>query len=338
MKVWFPTVKTGSGSDVYTERLAKSLQIYGVDTEITWFSKMYEPVPYFLKNKLPPQGTDIIHANSWTGFIFKKHGIPLVITEHHCVLDPLNSSYKSLSQNMYHRFFIKRFELASFSAADAIISVSKFTSESIARAFGLLSSTVIYNYVDTDIFKPSASYSPPNNTCLTLLNVGNFSKRKGIDILLALAQRLGSNYRLYLTGGLRPSSRLKLPDNVILTGQLIESKLVELYQQCDALVFPSRLEGFGYAAAEAMACGKPVICANNSALSELVVNGKTGYLCNPDDINCYFDACQNLRNNPKLLLEMGKRSRQRAVQMFNGEDSVPKYVKLYNSLITSRKK
>lgn len=47
----------------------------------------------------------------------------------------------------------------------------------------------------------------------------------------------------------------------------------------------SRLEGFGYAVAEAMACEKPVVCTNGSLLPELVVDQKSGFLCEQDNVS-----------------------------------------------------
>lgn len=57
-----------------------------------------------------------------------------------------------------------------------------------------------------------------------------------------------------------------------------------MYNFCDILLLPSCREGFGYAVAEAMACGKPVICTNSSSLPELVMEGKGGFLCEQDNI------------------------------------------------------
>src|SRR5207237_8707053 len=102
VKVWFPTIRTGSGSDVFTRQLAGALTQIGVETSISWFPHYFEFVPDLLGAVRPPIGTDLIHANSWTGFAFRRSGIPLVVTNHLCVHDPAFARYKTISQKIYH--------------------------------------------------------------------------------------------------------------------------------------------------------------------------------------------------------------------------------------------
>lgn len=62
----------------------------------------------------------------------------------------------------------------------------------------------------------------------------------------------------------------------VFTGFLPEDALPEAYAACDVLAFPSTFETLGLVALEAMACGKPVACADHGPLREIVVEGKTG--------------------------------------------------------------
>jgi hypothetical protein len=93
MKVWFPAVKASSGADVFVRRLSAALGRRGVEVEVTWFNKNYELIPSLIPNRQSHPGVDIIHVSSWNGFAFKNKGIPLVVTEFHCVLDPLFRPY-----------------------------------------------------------------------------------------------------------------------------------------------------------------------------------------------------------------------------------------------------
>ncbi|QKQ28197.1 glycosyltransferase [Candidatus Reidiella endopervernicosa] len=62
------------------------------------------------------------------------------------------------------------------------------------------------------------------------------------------------------------------------TGPPQQRRASRCVSKCDALLFPSRLEGFGYAPAEAMSCGKPVITSNISSLRKLLLIIKQAFV------------------------------------------------------------
>jgi glycosyltransferase involved in cell wall biosynthesis len=332
VKIWFPTVRAGSGADVYVNRLATALRKKNISAEITWFDRRFEFLPFLLKNRPPPAGTDIIHANSWNAFVFKRMDIPLVVTEHHCVLDPALKLHKGRHQDFYHRNIIRHYEQASFRKAHKVIAVSSHTENSLQRSLGLSYVFVIYIWVDTEKFTP-ADTPVKNDGVLRLLFVGNQSIRKGWDTILLTMQALGDGFQLMATTGLGERERAGNCRNIIPLGRLSDGGLVEAYQDCDALIFPSRYEGFGYAALEAMSCGKPVIATDNTALPEVVSDGITGILCPPGDIDCFVAACRRLRDDRKSRLELGENARNRAMNHFTEEDLVQKYISVYEQLL-----
>jgi len=331
VKIWFPTIRAGSGVDIYVSRLASALGKNNISAEITWFNSRFELAPFLLKHKKPPAGTDVIHANSWNAFAFKRSGIPLVTTEHHCVLDPAFRAHKSLFQHCYHQFAIRPFEKASFRQARKIIAVSNHTANSLRKTFDLTDIEVIHNWVDTNWFTPAPRRQSSKDK-FRLLYVGNQSLRKGWDTACRIMQALGDDYQLAATAGLGNRNSTRDLTNILPLGRLGMDELVRAYQDCDALLFPSRYEGFGYVALEAMACGKPVIAANNSALPEVVEDGVTGILCDPDDVDCYVTACRKLKQDSALRALMGENARKRAVESFNEEVLIQKYIAMYTSL------
>jgi glycosyltransferase involved in cell wall biosynthesis len=287
-----------------------------------------------LKAIRPPENVDIVHSNSWNAFAFKRHGIPLVVTEHLSVLSESYKKYKSPLQYLYHTTVIRLYEYLSLSRADAITAVSHFTSKELPYNPRHLPIHTIHNWVNTSNFVPAAITARESDRPYKLLFVGNFSLRKGADLLAPIMERLGPDYLLDVAGGRQKNISVNLPNNISFLGKLSESSLIERYQGCDALLFPSRLEGFGLAVLEAMACGKPVICANSSALPEVVEDGVSGILCQTDDIDAFVKACQRLRQNPELAEQMGKAARKRAVEHFTEEVIIPKYVDLYRELMS----
>jgi glycosyltransferase involved in cell wall biosynthesis len=150
-------------------------------------------------------------------------------------------------------------------------------------------------------------------------------------------RELGPEFELCFTSGLRTLKSRGLTQNMVPLGRLTEeSKLIGAYRQCDALLFPSRFEGFGYVALEAMACGKPVIAANNSALPEVVQNGVTGILCQTDDISAFVSAIRKLAANREILLAYGQAARRRVESLFSEDLIIPQYISLYEKLADCR--
>ena len=334
MKIWFPTIRGGSGADVYTLRLAEVLQRRGIEAEITWFHTYYQFAPFLLKATPEPPGTDIIVANASSGFAFKRPGIPLAVIEYHCVFDPLYRPHKNFAQHVFHEMLIKHFEFAAFKQASAIIAISAFTAGSLKRVAGIGNAHVIHNWLDTEKFKPSSASGNERSRPFKLLFVGNLSRRKGADLLGPIMEKLGEPFQLNYTAGLRGSKRYHYPPNMIPLGSLSEEKLIKAYQNCDALLFPSRFEGFGYAALEAMACGKPVIASNSSSLPEVVENGVTGVLCADGDVEALVAACVRLAKDRALCRLMGMAGREHAVKHFSEAVIIPRYLSLFESLLS----
>ncbi len=334
MKVWFPAIKASSGADVFVRRLTSALRKRGVAVEVTWIDKYFEFFPFLIPNKKSPEDIDIIHVSSWNGFTFKRSNIPLVVTEFHCVFDPFFRPYKNLAQHIYHEFIIKRFALSSFHQSDAITAISCFTKESLARSANVKDAQLIYLWVETDKFVPKdLKIKETHPGPFRLLFVGNKSRRKGFDLLKPIMNKLGNDFELRFTTGLREIANQRYPNNMIPLGKLSEKELIKEYQECDALLFPSRFEGFGYVALEAMACGKPVIATNATSIPEVVDNGVTGILCPTDDVEAFVAACRKLAADRDLAGRMGEAGRKRALEVFSEEVIVSQYIELYQSLL-----
>lgn len=333
MKIWFPLIKVDTGSDVYTMRLADSLRQHGIDTEVTCFPRYYELQPGLLKTRPPPRGTDIIHGNSWTGYAFKRRGIPLVTTVHLPVMDPAYDSYKSFAQKTYHLLLIRGFERHSLSAADGVVAVSDYVNKYIENTYTGISPGTIHNFVDTDFFSPAPARKAADRKKFRLLYVGNLSKRKGSDLLRPIMEKLGERFILTATTGLRKKGISLSGENITTTGRLEGKSLVQAYHDADALLFPTRLEGFGYSALEAMACGLPVIASNNSSIPEIVEHQKTGLLCPTDDIDAFCRACEYLYSHPQTACEYGRAGRETALTRFTRETITHRYISFYDELL-----
>lgn len=337
MKLWLPYVRSGSGSDVYTARLAEGLRRLGWQVVVTPFPRQFELVPWALKPFRKPDGIDAIVANSWNAFAFgHEREVPLIAVEHHCVFDPDYEAYKGRLQKVYHRFLIRRFEELSFSLADAVVAVSKYTAAAVSRAFGVSNVRVILNGIDARLWAPDTNARRSSGAPYKLLFVGNLSERKGADLLPRIMRELGRDYQLTCVLGLRGKQGTRYSEaNIRAVSGLTVGELRALYSSSNLLLFPSRLEGFGYAIAEAMACETPVVATDVSAIPELV-DGATGILCKRDDVDCFVSAVRTLCERPGIVQEMGRRCRQRVLRQFTEEEMARGYDLVLREVISAQ--
>lgn len=93
--------------------------------------------------------------------------------------------------------------------------------------------------------------------------------------------------------------------------------LIDLYRQSDLFVLPTRAECFGIALTEAMAMGLPVVTTRVAAAAEIVLEGQTGFLIEPEDSAALAAVLDRLLANPALRQNLGHSARHRATQDYD---------------------
>lgn len=330
MHIWLPAPRAGSGTDIYTERLARALAKRAIRTTITWFSPSWQFAPRALSLCPLPRGTTLIHTNSWYAPGFRRH-VPLVLTEHQGAFGRDQRPYRSRAQELYHTRIIKPRLARSFAHCDAVTAVSAATARGLAQNFGMPSAHILHNFVDTAVFAPHPSRRP-HAAPFRLLCVGNFTPLKGSLLLKVLLEALGPRFTLRFTTGARPARIGTLPANMHPIGRLSgEQALVDAYRWADAVLVPSFFEGFGYTALEAMACGTPVIASRTGGLPEIVTS-ETGIVCTPGDVAAFRAACERLATDTRFARTAAEAGRARALEYFSEDVIVPRYIALYETL------
>jgi len=272
----------------------------------------------------------LVHSGSRAGFALRARGRPLVVTVHHLVADPTYRPYTSPAQRLFHRLE-RLYDGLSIAHADAVACVSDYTRRRVVELYGRSDARTVHNGIDTDFFRPPIGERPPAPP-FRLLFVGNRTRRKGADLLSPLLAALGPAYELRYSGGQRSDEVAIAAPNAVPLGRLSRQALRQAYQECHALIFPSRLEGFGLAVAEAMACGLPVVATNASSLPELIVDGQGGFLCPLDDVAAMAAAVRRLAADPALCWEMGAFNRARAETQFSLAEMARRYLTIYAEL------
>jgi len=333
-KIFFPTIGQGTGVSIFHQRLARNLLPRGVDAKVVHYSIYNEYFPFLLRFR--HKKCDIIHSNADHGIFFKRNRIPLILTLHNYVMDSHFKKYTSLKQKMYYKCALQHYLRLSLKVADRIIAVSHATKDLVLKNIADFDIHVIYNGIDESIFRPMSVSKHQKSNKIRLLFAGNLTKRKGLDLLPPIMDQLGKEYELAYTSGLRTTHLLwNQTNNLIPLGKLSETKMVEEYNRADIILFPTRREGFGYIAAEGMACGKPIIATNCSSLPELVDDGKGGFLCEIDNVDDFVEKIKILGESPELRRQMGEYNRQKVLEKFTMKQMVERYIQIYQEVRSS---
>ena len=154
---------------------------------------------------------------------------------------------------------------------------------------------------------------------------GRLHPQKGVDILLQAASILGEDVFIDIAGSghmhseyLSMSKRLGISHRITFHGELRWGEIEELMQRSVASVVPSIIvETFCLSAAEAQACGRPVIASDAGGLKDIVVPDKTGYLIKPGDHQALALAMQCIIDDRAMAVQMGRNGWERMRDKFS---------------------
>lgn len=276
---------------------------------------------------------------------------------HSPTLAPLARLFKSVTGvpavgNYHHWEFnriIHTINRAVIRSYALITTVSHFSARQFASKYRLAQEqiVVIYNGVD-DKYQPCPRKKSLQRALglegkVVLLYLGVLTHRKNLHFLLDvlnLSLRHQADLMLVIAGAgpqedeLRAyARRLGVERSIIFTGYVPEEDKVDYYNLADVFVFPSLLEGFGMAAAEAMACGVPVVCSDTSSLPEVV--GDAGLLCSPTDAEAFSAQIVRLAKDPALRRELGEAGRKRVRETFSWERAARLTYECYRRAVQS---
>jgi len=229
---------------------------------------------------------------------------------------------------------------------DRLVCVSRSARDYHARCSGLPLEryTVIPNGVDTEAFRPDPAcrqrfrqeWGLGDGEVLVCF-VGRLDHEKGIDTLLAAMSHLGARGHatdIVIAGD---GPRRAIVENFIRHGEGgRRCRLLGFVQDvrgalnaADIFVMPSRWEGFGLAAAEAMSMGLPVIATRVPGLSDLVIDGQTGLLIDRGDAVSLAEAITQLAGDAERRRRFGQAGRDSVTQRYPISANIAAHEQLY---------
>jgi glycosyltransferase involved in cell wall biosynthesis len=214
----------------------------------------------------------------------------------------------------------------ALAACDDVLTVCNFNREMLIEKYGLDPERVkvLRLFADHETFCPDERVS--------ILIVGQFSQRKGHDLLLKAVKSLDrSDLVIWVVGegtwGVSDfadvralAAELGMNEQVIFFGSVSENTLRTLYRNCDIFCLPSRKfvvnEGLPVSLMEAMASEKPVISTRHAGIPELVPD----LLVDEEDVEGLARAIAHLADHPEERLQTGKRNRAVVKERYSREN------------------
>lgn len=263
-------------------------------------------------------------------------GLPTAVTFHNLAYAPgcNHSRAKTALRKRINRHVLRR-------GIDRAIAVSDGVARHYEEHLGLRGITTIPNAVGPEWLRRPERVRPEGAP--TFVCVGRLVHEKGLFDLIEAFAALPPTYArplLQIIGDGPQHAALEervqalsLEERVELTGRLSNGEVMARLEQADAAVFPSHYEGFGIAAAEAMAVGLPVIVTAVGGLLEVARADETALVVPARDPGALADAMARLANDPTLRQRLGRAARADVLQRFAPATVARDQARLYASLV-----
>lgn len=301
-----------------------------------WEKWKYLKTLKILKQKIREFQPDILHAHYATS-----HGLLGALSGFHPFIISVWGSdvYDFPKISFIHKCILKY----NLSRTDRILSTSyimatetqKYTSEHIdITPFG----------VDTDLFKKNGDAKNTDGR-FVLGTIKALNHKYGIDTLLeafAIVKKRNPNKELILKIAgkgeelynlKKKAEELHIEPYVCFLGEIENTKVPDCINQMDVFVALSRIESFGVAVVEAMACECPVVASDADGFKEVIADGETGFIVPSNDPLAAAEKIQKFIDDKGLGMRMGRMGRERVCALYNWKNNVDKMVRIYQDLL-----
>lgn len=307
----------GAGVDVL-ELSEPTLDPWRFDRRVVWDQ-------VWLPQRARRSGADLLHCASGTAPITMS--MPTVVTVH-------DVAYLRVQDHapVYARYYFGKFAIERYKRAAAIAVDSAFSRGELLEAVPQLDAEkvrVVYPGVAQDFL----SLERKGSDGRTILVVGTVERRKNLMAMIEALPEM-PNARIVSVGPFTPyqedcvvrAHALGVYDRVEFRGYVERADVLELYATCAVVAMPSRYEGFGYAAAQGLCAGAPVIVSDQASLPEIVQCDAV--IVPVDDAAGWVDALRSALSGDRNTAAMNARERSR--ERFAWAKSARAMKQLYN--------
>lgn len=283
---------------------------------------------------------DIVHAHLFpilyyvsvtARLLFNQKTTKYIFTEH--------NTFNRRRQKLY----LRGFEKFIYNSYGKIISISGATRENLCKWLKKYDNSVfsiIYNGGDLSGIDSARAYSKKDfcnnneNDTVLLGMTGSFTEQKNHAFIVDVLKELPQSFHLVLVGEGALMDNIKELVSQYSLGSRVDflgyrQDAVSIMKAMDIIVIPSKWEGFGLIAVEAMRCGVPVVASDVPGLSDVV--GDSGLLFNVNDKNACIECILQLLN-PELYRQLAERGLERS-EKFSFDIMADKYMDIYKSVV-----
>jgi glycosyltransferase involved in cell wall biosynthesis len=247
-------------------------------------------------------------------------------------------NYGQSARDIRLRLLRYRFDVWLTRRADYYIPFSDAVGDALLRECAVSAEKVRVINVGVDLeLWPHVEPPPGDQSRPELLFVGGDFIRKGGDLLLdVVREHFADRVTLHLVTQQAPA---QLPDYVRVHSGLgpNDPRLRELYGNCTALVLPTTADMAPQVVMEAMATGRPVISTRVGAIPEMVSDGQTGFLIEPNDGRALKTAIDRVLADRALARGMGQKGRAFVEEHFNAALSTSRILAAMKELTDRRR-
>jgi len=296
------------------------------------------------------ENIEVIEAADWTGITaFMHFKIPLVIRFHG------SDTYFCHLENRKQKLKNFWFEKLAINKAQVFIAPTTFAGEVSKRLFKIKGKEIqtIHNGIDLKEFE---NKEPEKFRKNTILYIGTLIRKKGVlelPEIFSKVRKVFPETKLILIGSdsfdikTNSKSTWELMKNLFTKddlstveylGKIPYNEIQEHIKKANVCVFPTYAETLGMVTIEAMAMQKAIVNSNIGWSEELITDEESGYLVHPSNHDLYAERIMQLFENDYLVLQLGKKARERAEEKFNINKLAIENINFYQNIINSNKK
>jgi len=359
---------SAGGAELHLLTLCCHLKAFGVETAVAYLkegqgSRPLRPdfeaagIPVFhlggegvdfvrpwlrLHRLLKQEKPDILHTHlpraDLLGFLTRLSGFPASWV---CSVHDIHSkSWRGRWALLLFRLIWRR--------ADRIIAISEAVKSWLVQDFGVLHKKIQVVYYGIELEQRISTAQDLRSMSglegkLLIGSIGRLEPRKGHDLLIQAIPSVVQKFpqAMLLIAGHDPWGYGRVLERLVVQLNMekhvrflgFQSDIPSFLHAIDVFALASRSEGFGQVVIEAMAAGKPVVVQRIVPLTEIVVDGETGFCVEPENPSALAEKIVWLISHPEEGKQIGEKGRERVHYMFSAKRMVNEIIKFYEQLL-----